>query len=143
MQGLETDVLVIGFGGAGASAAIEAHDAGAQVVLLEKMPQPGGNTRLSNCSWFAPPPGTEAQAVEHIDALCLGRTDRAVIEAYVQSAATTKTWIEGLGGTPKVTHFLSVRYPQVTHPSWPAFPGSAAMVNQTVMSPQSVDASVP
>jgi fumarate reductase flavoprotein subunit len=46
MQELETDVLVIGYGGAGASAAIEAHDAGAQVILLEKMPQPGGNTRL-------------------------------------------------------------------------------------------------
>ena len=109
MQELETDVLVIGFGGAGASAAIEAHDAGAKVILLEKMDQPGGNTRLSNCSWFSPPPGSEAQAIEHIDALCLGRTDREVIEAYVESAATTKAWIEGLGGTPKVTHFLSVR----------------------------------
>ena len=43
MQEFETDVLVIGFGGAGASAAIEAHDAGAQVIILEKMPQPGGN----------------------------------------------------------------------------------------------------
>jgi len=136
MQELETDVLVIGYGGAGASAAIEAHDAGAQVIILEKMADPGGNTRLSNCSWFSPPPGSEAQAIEHIDALCLGRTDRAVIEAYVKSAATTKAWIEGLGGTPKVTHFLSVRYPQVTHPSWPAFPGASAMINQTVMSPR-------
>ena len=35
---LETDVIVIGAGGGGLSAAIEAHDAGAHVILVEKMP---------------------------------------------------------------------------------------------------------
>ena len=38
------DVVVIGFGGAGASAAIEAADAGAKVLVLEKMPMVGGNS---------------------------------------------------------------------------------------------------
>jgi flavin-dependent dehydrogenase len=33
-----TDVLVLGFGPAGASAAIAAHDAGARVTVLEKLP---------------------------------------------------------------------------------------------------------
>lgn len=42
-----TDVLVIGFGGAGAAAAIEAHDAGAKVLILEKAPIAGGSTSLS------------------------------------------------------------------------------------------------
>ena len=41
------DVIVIGFGYAGAIAAIEAHDAGASVLLLEKQPDPGG---ISVCS---------------------------------------------------------------------------------------------
>ncbi|MGL4798335.1 MAG: FAD-binding protein, partial [Cellulosilyticaceae bacterium] len=41
---LETDVIVIGAGGGGLSAAIEAHDAGANVILVEKMPFVGGNT---------------------------------------------------------------------------------------------------
>ena len=41
------DVIVIGFGYAGAVAAIEAHDAGAAVLLLEKQPDPGG---ISVCS---------------------------------------------------------------------------------------------
>ncbi|MBI2320286.1 MAG: FAD-dependent oxidoreductase [Betaproteobacteria bacterium] len=41
------DVLVIGAGGAGLAAAIEAAAAGARVVLLEKDPQPGGTTALS------------------------------------------------------------------------------------------------
>ena len=42
-----TDVLVIGFGSAGACAAIEASDAGAEVLLLERMSGGGGTTALS------------------------------------------------------------------------------------------------
>ncbi|GGG19877.1 flavocytochrome c [Paenibacillus aceti] len=41
------DVVVIGAGGAGFSAALEAKQAGASVVLLEKMPSVGGNTLIS------------------------------------------------------------------------------------------------
>ena len=131
---MESDVVVIGYGGAGACAAITAHDGGAKVVILEKMPRPGGNTRVSNCSWFCPAPGTEQQAIEHIDTLCFDRTERAVIEAYVAAAGKNKEWLESLGATTKVTRFLNIRYPQVTHPSWPNFPGSAAMLNHTVVS---------
>ena len=40
-------MLVVGTGYAGLSAAIEAHDAEAKVLLLEKMPRPGGNSILS------------------------------------------------------------------------------------------------
>lgn len=38
------DVIVIGAGGAGMTAAISAHDGGANVILLEKMNVAGGNT---------------------------------------------------------------------------------------------------
>ena len=41
------DVVVLGAGGAGVAAAIEAVDAGASVALLEKMPQIGGTTATS------------------------------------------------------------------------------------------------
>jgi succinate dehydrogenase/fumarate reductase flavoprotein subunit len=41
------DVVVVGFGYAGAAAAIAASDAGASVLLLERMPTPGG---ISICS---------------------------------------------------------------------------------------------
>ncbi|HEX8756096.1 MAG TPA: FAD-binding protein [Steroidobacteraceae bacterium] len=50
----ETDVLVCGFGLAGAAAAIEAHDADpkADVLIVEKMPEAlcGGNSRVSGQS---------------------------------------------------------------------------------------------
>ncbi len=43
---METDVLVLGFGAAGATAAAYAFDAGAEVMILEKLPFPGGNTAV-------------------------------------------------------------------------------------------------
>ncbi len=44
----ETDVAIIGFGGAGACAAIEAADAGAQVMLFELASEGGGSTAMSS-----------------------------------------------------------------------------------------------
>jgi succinate dehydrogenase/fumarate reductase flavoprotein subunit len=41
------DVLVVGFGAAGGVAAIEAHDANASTIILEKMPDPGGLSAVS------------------------------------------------------------------------------------------------
>jgi 3-oxo-5alpha-steroid 4-dehydrogenase len=44
---LETDVLVVGLGAAGASAGIAARNAGARVTILEAAPRGGGTSRLS------------------------------------------------------------------------------------------------
>ncbi|MEK4512563.1 flavocytochrome c [Paenibacillus sp. FSL K6-2524] len=48
------DVVVIGAGGAGFSAALEAGEAGKSVVILEKMPTVGGNTLISGGEMNAP-----------------------------------------------------------------------------------------
>ena len=43
-----TDIIVIGSGFAGLSAAIEAHNNGAKVLVIEKMKAPGGNSVISD-----------------------------------------------------------------------------------------------
>ncbi|MDD2271008.1 MAG: flavocytochrome c [Desulfuromonadaceae bacterium] len=47
MKTENADIVVIGAGGAGYVASITAHDAGAKVILLEKMPITGGNSMLA------------------------------------------------------------------------------------------------
>lgn len=47
-QTIETDVVVVGSGGAGISAAIEAAKGGADVIVLEKLSRNGGSTRTSS-----------------------------------------------------------------------------------------------
>lgn len=66
------DVLIVGAGLAGLSAAVTAHDNGARVIILEKAPidERGGNTRFSNGAMRAVYSG-----VEDIDALTGGLTD--------------------------------------------------------------------
>ena len=48
------DVVVIGAGGAGLSAAITAAEAGAKVIVIEKMAMVGGNTLISGAEMAAP-----------------------------------------------------------------------------------------
>lgn len=56
---LEADVVIIGAGAAGMSAALEASNAGAKVIILEKQGIPGGATTLSGGKLLAA--GTEFQ----------------------------------------------------------------------------------
>lgn len=49
---IETDVAIVGFGGAGACAAIEASDAGADVCIFEVSAASGGSTALSSAEVY-------------------------------------------------------------------------------------------
>ncbi|MFB0977202.1 MAG: FAD-dependent oxidoreductase [Myxococcota bacterium] len=48
----ETDVAIVGFGGAGACAAIEASDAGSEVIIYEVSSASGGSTALSSAEVY-------------------------------------------------------------------------------------------
>ncbi|WP_394018819.1 flavocytochrome c [Anaerococcus cruorum] len=61
----DVDVVVVGGGGAGFAAAVTAKENGANVVLLEKMPQVGGNTLISGGEMAAP--ANELQEKEGIE----------------------------------------------------------------------------
>ncbi|XJS10958.1 flavocytochrome c [Aerococcaceae bacterium WGS1372] len=69
------DVVIIGAGGAGLSASIEAAEAGKSVLLLEKMPAVGGNTLISGGEMNAP--GNWVQEK-------LGIADKDSVELYYQ-----------------------------------------------------------
>lgn len=56
---LETEILIVGSGGAGMSAAVEVIEAGRDVLVIEKMPFTGGNTRVAGSAMNVPLP--EAQ----------------------------------------------------------------------------------
>ncbi len=48
----ETDVAIVGYGGAGACAALEAADAGAETMIFEVASEAGGSTKLSSAEIY-------------------------------------------------------------------------------------------
>jgi predicted oxidoreductase len=113
------DVVVVGYGPAGAAAAVAAHDAGARVVVVEASPTGGGNAVHSGGFLFDLPP---ERAVAHLDALCFGRTPRDVFEAYAAGVHGLGAWLESLGATMAPFEPPPMRFP-ASFPAWPHFPG--------------------
>ena len=63
---VQTDIVVVGAGGAGMAAALQAHQLGAEnIVILEQMPMVGGNTLLATGRMSASP--TRYQQEQHPD----------------------------------------------------------------------------
>ena len=120
MQIVESDVLVVGYGSAGAAAAITAHDRGAKVVILEKTQAGGGNSRLSGGILFLPKgPG----ALRHVETLCFGKTDSKVVRAYVDGCRQIPAWIEQLGGKAEPLAAVGITRSTRMNRSWPNVPG--------------------
>ena len=112
-----TDVAVIGYGPAGAAAAIAAHDAGATVVIHEKTGAGGGNALYAGgFLWDAP------NAADHIDALSFGRTPRDVVEAYAAGLGELDGWLSSLGATIEPFDPPPGGRLPAAFPSWPSFP---------------------
>jgi succinate dehydrogenase/fumarate reductase flavoprotein subunit len=110
-------VLVIGYGAAGAAAALAAHAANADVRIVEKTAAGGGNCRHSGGFLFEI---GGPEAIDHLDALCFGKTDRAVLGAYADGVATIPEWLAGLGGRADPVDPAAFGG---MLPSWPHFPG--------------------
>jgi succinate dehydrogenase/fumarate reductase flavoprotein subunit len=88
--------VVVGFGGAGAAAAIEAHDAGARVLVIEKAAVGGGNTRVAGGNIRIV--RGAAKMMQHFRALSERGTDVESIQAHVEGLTALPAWIEKLGG---------------------------------------------
>jgi len=105
---MEFDVVVVGWGSAGTAAAVTAHDQGAKVLILEKMPDGGGNTRICGGNIIIP---KGREFIEYLDTLSFKTTEREVIETFVEYAMKNGDWIREMGGDVQVFTPLEVAYP--------------------------------
>jgi len=88
------DVVVVGYGYAGAVAAIEAHDAGSQVLLIEKMADPGG---ISICSGGNVRTAEDAdQAFDYLKVTCAGTTPDHVLRVLAKGMTEVPAYFERL-----------------------------------------------
>src|SRR5262249_55345259 len=86
--------VVVGFGLAGAIAAIEAHDAGAKVLLLEKAAFPGG---LSICAGGGARIADDAdKSFAYLQATCAGTTADSVLRALAHGITKLERYVRKL-----------------------------------------------
>jgi len=90
----KTEVLVAGYGLAGAVAAIDTHDAGSKVLLIEKEAHPAGcSPSAGGAIAFVT---DTAKAFEYLKVNCGGRTPDDVIRAYCEWAYHTPDFVKKL-----------------------------------------------
>lgn len=106
---IETDVAIIGFGGAGACAAIEAADAGAEAIIFEVSSASGGSTALSSAEiYMGGQGGTRVQqACGYTDdteemvkflMLCGGaQASETKVRAYCEGSVDHFNWLTAQG----------------------------------------------
>lgn len=102
----ETDIVVIGAGGAGLSAALEANADGMDVIILEKMPIAGGNTNYATGGLNASETsvqkklGIEDSNEQYIQDTMIGGknvNDPVLVETMVENSSDTVDWLLEMG----------------------------------------------
>jgi succinate dehydrogenase/fumarate reductase flavoprotein subunit len=101
------DVLVVGFGGAGACAAIEAADSGASVIIFDAASGAGGSTALSSAELYLGGGTSVQRAVGYDDTVeaAFGylmasnspQADPEKVRAYAEGGADHLEWLKSLG----------------------------------------------
>ena len=110
---LDTDVVIIGAGGAGMTAAINTAQAGKDVILLEKMPYAGGNTTKATGGMNAAETHYQAEqgiddSVEQFveDTMEGGHNinDKDLVTTLAENSAEAIDWLDSIGAPlPKVS----------------------------------------
>ena len=127
---MECDVAIVGWGAAGSTAAVTAHDLGAEVLLIEKMPDGGGNTRVCGGN-IVIPKGKEFS--DYLDALSFKTTEREIIDTFVEYAMKNGDWIREMGGDVQVFAPLEVAYPtMIGGAGFPHVPGAETVVKYNI-----------
>lgn len=101
-----SDIVIIGGGGAGMAAGIEAISHGASVIILEKMPLLGGNTVRSEGGLNAAETSSQkALGISDSVSLMIEDTlkggkninDKALVEFFAKNSAATVEWLKSMG----------------------------------------------
>lgn len=119
----EADVVIVGYGGAGAAAAIAAHDAGASVIVLEKN-SGGGNTRLATNAFVCPIDNVAAR--QYLRVLSAGTVTDEIIDAFLEWSAKNTEFLRELGGEVQSV---------TPGPTFAQLPGSEAILRFRVKGP--------
>ncbi len=95
----DVDVLVIGAGGAGSSAAIEAHEAGADVMIVTKLRIGDANTMMAEGGIQAADKPNDSPAIHFVDAFGGGHyaAKRDLLSKLVCDAPEAIQWLSNLG----------------------------------------------
>lgn len=127
---MEYDVVVVGWGAAGTAAAVTAHDLGAQVLILEKMTQGGGNTRVCGGNIIIP---KGKEFLEYLDVLSFKTTEREILEVFVEEAMKNGDWIREMGADVQVFRPLEVAYPtMIAGAGFPHVRGAETVVKYNI-----------
>ena len=110
---MDADIVIIGAGGAGMTAAIDATQAGKSVILLEKMPYPGGNTTKATGGMnaaethYQAEQGIEDSVEQFVEDTMKGGHDlnnRDLVTVMAQNSAAAIDWLDSIGAPlPKVS----------------------------------------
>lgn len=109
---LTTDVVVVGFGGAGACTAITAADQGARVVILEKQPAEWHTPSTKASGGLVTAVDDVEKALLYFDQCAGGMIPLEVSRAWVERAADVVDWLE------RVVGIQMTRCTGAEHPSW-------------------------
>ncbi len=112
----EADVIIVGFGGAGAAAAIEVKEAGGKPLILEKMPHAGGNTAV--CAGAMAIPNDLAKGITYMKAQTFGTVDDdELIKTFVENLMALPDWFRSMGAdiklNPPLPGLPSAYYPKL------------------------------
>ncbi len=109
---LDADIVIVGAGGAGMTAAIKANEAGKKVLLVEKMPYAGGNTTRATGGMnaaethYQKEQGIDDTVEQYVKDTMEGGhnlNDPALVQALAEGSAPAIDWLDSIGAQlPKI-----------------------------------------
>ena len=109
---LDADIVIVGAGGAGMTAAIKATEAGKKVLLVEKMPYAGGNTTRATGGMnaaethYQKEQGIDDTVEQYVKDTMEGGhnlNDPALVQALAEGSAPAIDWLDSIGAQlPKI-----------------------------------------